>query len=73
MSTLKVQTENFEVVVFACRTRGYFEHNILGDGGGGGLWFTEDKHLRDYDGVYTLPAEVTNALESLGFNTSEDY
>lgn len=51
--------------------RAWFEHTELGeDGGSGGLWF-HDGCLVDYDGVYELPIEIVEALESLGFNCDE--
>ena len=52
-------------------TRAWFEHTELGeDGGCGGLWF-EDGHLIDYDGVFELPIEIVRALETLGFDCTE--
>lgn len=46
---------------------GWFEHSELGDECGGGLWF-EGMTLVDYDGVYSLPEDVIDACEMLGFN-----
>ena len=44
-----------------------FEHAKLGDeGGSGGLWF-DGVVLVDYDGVYSLPAEVIALCEKLGY------
>ena len=52
---------------------GYFEHEDTG--AGGGLWFEEEKDvldevqvtLRDYDGMYELPRQVSAALLLMGF------
>ena len=65
----KYETKNFEVVLLS-ETRGYFEHHELGDNCGGGLWF-DDNELVDYDGVYYLPDEVLDVLESVGINIEE--
>ena len=50
---------------------GCFEHNLIGDESGGGLWFDEHGVLLDYDGVYELPASVVLTLRTMGF-TVED-
>ena len=49
--------------------RGYFEHDVHGEGGG--LWFTNGE-LTDYDGVYFLPKDVATAIRSLGYTVPED-
>lgn len=36
----------------------------------GGLWF-ENKTLTDYDGVFSLPIEIIEKLEQMGYNA--DY
>ena len=51
---------------------GWFELYDLESGGEewyaeGGLWF-KDKHLHDYDGVFSLPISVVNKLIELGYN-----
>lgn len=60
-----IQTENFTLYFGDSETQAYFEHDRLGDNCGGGLWFDEDG-LMDYDGVFSLPQEVTNKLRELG-------
>ena len=70
---MKVETDNFTVEIFDDRPeRGYFEHNLLGDECGGGLWF-EGKNLIDYDGVFELPKEVIWAVRKLGFHVGEEF
>lgn len=63
---MELKTKNFTIQIFDYGTRGYFEHNDLGDEWGGGLWF-EGKELRDYDGVFALPKEVATCLRENGF------
>jgi len=58
-------TKNFDVCINVLGTYGYFEHHVLGEECGGGLWF-EDGELVDYDGVYNLPLEVVIELENRG-------
>lgn len=60
------KTKNFEICIFHDKFRGYFEHNRLGEDCAGGLWFECGK-LTDYDGVFTLPAEVEMKLKELGY------
>lgn len=43
--------------------RGHWEYNGMAIGG---LWF-DGKDLIDYDGVYTLPAQVATILRNQGF------
>lgn len=62
---LKLNLPNFEVVIFH-DSQGYFEHNTLGDGCGGGLWL-EGMEVTDYDGVFELPKEVREALKAEGY------
>jgi hypothetical protein len=60
---------------------GWFELYDVKSGGGeyyaeGGLWFEDDSYtLCDYDGVYTLPKPVCDALRDMGFDPSyaEEY
>ena len=63
------ETDNYEVVISTDGKRGYFEHLILGEEKGGGLWFDNGK-IYDYDGVYTLPKEVVDELKNRGVNIS---
>jgi hypothetical protein len=65
--TQDLSTMNFEVKVDPVEHYGYFEHNRLGDEIGGGLWFSPEKELVDYDGVYELPREVWVALQDAGY------
>lgn len=53
-----------ETVVFPNENRGYFEHETHGEMGG--LWF-DGKELSDYDGVYSLPKQVIDALRQMGY------
>lgn len=55
---------NIETVVFPNENRGYFEHETHGELGG--LWF-DGNELVDYDGVFSLPEAVIQALRHLGF------
>ena len=71
--TMKITTDNFTVEIFdETPARGYFEHEVLGDEWGGGLWF-EGKILVDYDGVFELPKEVIQALRDLGFYVDPEF
>lgn len=54
----------WEVLIDSAAQYGYFEHDIYGEGGG--LWF-EHNELQDYDGVYSLPAKVIEAIRAAGF------
>lgn len=65
-----IHTPKYTVGVFDCNTRGWFEHNELGDECGGGLWFN-NLELYDYDGVYMLPSEVLESLEANGYNVQQ--
>jgi|APSaa5957512535_1039671.scaffolds.fasta_scaffold02513_6 hypothetical protein len=62
-----ITTDEFTVRLWSTndkfRDRGSFEHNMLGEDCGGGLWFDESG-LYDYDGVYALPKKVIKMLES---------
>lgn len=40
-----------------CESIFYFEHDEYGDECGGKIWAI-DGYIEDYDGVYSLPAEV---------------
>jgi hypothetical protein len=59
---LRLGTQNFTVCVDTDKHYGWFEHDVLGDNCGGGLWFDKELMLEDYDGVYDLPSEVKNVL-----------
>ena len=55
--------------------RGYFELADLKTGGNdwygeGGLWFDEKK-VTDYDGCFSLPHEIVDELERMGYDVSE--
>ena len=66
----KIQVGKFEICIGShTEDMGYFEHDVYGDELGGGLWF-EGKKLVDYDGVYSLPDEVIEGLEKLGYDAS---
>lgn len=54
---------------------GWFEYSDIKTGGDniyaeGGLWF-DGHELVDYDGVYELPVEILDKLESLSYDVSE--
>lgn len=66
-------TDKFEIKVDTTACYGYFEHNTLGDGCGGGLWFDTNRELTDYDGVACLPMSVAKALRQAGFVVGEDF
>ncbi len=59
---IKMGTQNYTIEIDSKAKYGCFEHNELGDNSCGGLWFDEQFHLIDYDGVYFLPSEVKNIL-----------
>lgn len=68
----KAQHGPFEISVDTQAKYGYFEHDELGDGCGGGMWFEhnaeQDKlELTDYDGVACLPKRVAKGLVEMGF------
>ena len=69
-------TANFEIRIDLAAGYGYFEHNELGDGCGGGLWFGQQGDdsltLSDYDGVAILPQEVGEALRAAGFAVGDE-
>ena len=75
--TEKTETPNFSIEILEGGTRGYFEHHTFGDECGGGLWFERDEdghvHLIDYDGVFSLPSEVKQALINWGIHVSEEF
>lgn len=68
--TISLNTKNFEIKIDPENSYGYFEHNHVGDMCAGGLWFN-NKTLVDYDGVFELPKEVTDALYEAQYNV--DY
>lgn len=67
----------FEIKVDTESLYGYFEHNILGDNCGGGLWFETLEGgvlaLIDYDGVFELPSEVRKALVADSIVVDADF
>jgi hypothetical protein len=70
---VKVDSKNYHVEVATKTLYGWFEHH---NGGEGGLWFDlEDAKLVliDYDGVFSLPAEVKQALQSVGIGVGDDF
>ncbi len=70
----KINTKHFEIGIDLRSRYGYFEHIHLGDECGGGLWFDDEMFLVDYDGVFSLPEEVYDALSEHHYLIdSEDY
>lgn len=82
--TVMLETPNYTVKVDPAEKYGFFEHNTLGDEKAGSLWF--DLHesstpgdngrvldLIDYDGVFSLPKQVTLALRNAGFIVDEIF
>lgn len=67
----------FTVKVDTAARYGYFEHDLLGDNCGGGLWFeadpTGDLMLFDYDGVFALPFTVALALHQAGVRVDPEF
>ena len=70
-------TMSYEIIFPSELEEGYgsFEVYDLESGGDdfyaeGGMWF-EGKRLFDYDGVFSLPTEITDALKKEGFDVSE--
>jgi len=70
---INLSTNKFEIWINTETKYGWFEDNIFGDENGGGLWFDEGMKLKDYDGVYFLPADVRNQLMRNNFITQEMY
>jgi len=81
----KIETDGFIITLYdekrAGGNSGSFEHKVLGEDFGGGLWINHSMtfeqslnltegdpthELYDYDGVYDLPEEVAMALECRG-------
>lgn len=63
----------YTIGVHEDKTYGWFEMYDNGDKGyyaEGGLWFTNNK-LVDYDGVFSLPTEILDNLESRGFDVKD--
>lgn len=82
MNDVVVERGDFTVTIFGEVREdgqgGFFEHNERGEDFAGGLWFDDsdfngDKALRDYDGVYTIPVVVLEALEQEGIEVSKFY
>ena len=73
---IKLTTHHYEVAVNTQAQYGYFEHLRYGDERGGKLWFSADLagdlYLVDYDGVFSLPAEVVNALRGEGIRVNDN-
>lgn len=73
----KLEHKQFTVEVDTQAKYGYFEHEIHGDGLGGGLWFEIDDEgrlsLTDYDGVYELPKAVFDALLMMGLHVDNSF
>jgi hypothetical protein len=67
---MKLETENYEVVLMQKQNRGYFESKKAGVEGG--LWF-RSKELVDADGTPTLPTEVASILRESGYEVSKDF
>ena len=55
----KAKLGKWEVTILENGRRGYFEHDVHGEGGG--LWFT-GMELTDQDGTYVLPLNVARVL-----------
>lgn len=74
---LALPTKNFDIQIDEEACYGYFEHMHYGDECGGGLWFDKtengDLQLSDYDGVFSLPREVCDALSLHGFVVDSIY
>jgi len=68
-----IDTRNFQIWIDLDANYGYFEHKLLGDNCGGGLWFDECMFLQDYDGVYELPGEVIRELSSRSYIDAEEF
>lgn len=65
-------SEKFEIGISSEKQYGYFEHDDYGEDYGGGLWF-ENNELIDYDGVFSLPKEVIEKIEALGFIVQDSF
>lgn len=67
---VQVQADGYTIEIASADCYGYFENDKTGDGGG--LWFDENKVLFDYDGVFSLPKKVADALISAGYVIEDD-
>lgn len=71
------QAGNYTVSIDTPGLYGCFEHDILGDNSGGGLWFERGKagqlELTDYDGVFALPKQVASGLREHGYVVSSEF
>ena len=68
--TRKLREGGWAMFVDTEKGYGYFEHDVVGDGGG--LWF-RNRTLTDFDGRHLLPVEVQTALRRDGFFVSDDF
>lgn len=73
----KTKVGSFTIEVDTAAAYGYFEHEVLGEDRGGGLWFERKEdgslELSDFDGVDVLPKKVAEGLRGLGFIVSEEF
>lgn len=67
---LDISTANYEIMIDTEEQYGFFEHHTHGDEIAGGLWF-DGKALVDYDGVFELPEEVSDAIVSIGYSLGD--
>lgn len=72
MDELIKKTKNYTVGIRPDEQYGYFESNSDDeyDYVEGGLWFENDE-LVDFDGTYSLPIEVIDAIIELGFRVDK--
>lgn len=68
--TEKYETARFTVEISPSTCYGYFEST---EGEGGGLWFSKNKILMDYDGVSSLPVEVAAMIHHLGYKVENEF
>lgn len=81
---VKLQAGKYEIQIDTRSKYGYFEHDLLGDEAGGGLWFDRvdpSEHpkskskleLIDYDGMACLPYRVREVLREAGFRVGPEF
>lgn len=74
--TKKSEEGVYTVMVDEVAKYGYFEHNKLGEDQAGGLWFELDDgklSLTDYDGVFSLPVQVSFKLREMGLVVGPEF
>jgi hypothetical protein len=70
--TQVLDSGKFTIRISPSTNYGYFEHTIMGEDCGGGLWF-DGNELTDYDGVFELPKTVAQVLVQAGYHLEPEF